>query len=157
VIEAVEAIRGVPHLSGVGPRGVAACIDACLSGLVFGLPLTIALGVRQRETLTDGTVSYTWSSDGRVVVLWIVITFVYFVVFEAVAGATIGKLLLGLRVRYEDGSPIGIGASFARNAFRAIDAFPYFLPYVAGAMSIWNGSKRQRLGDRAAGTIVVFK
>ena len=159
-MDAVETIRAIPHLAGVGSRGVAACIDVFLSGLMFGVPLTIALGDRHRELLTDGpttTVSYTWSAGGRVTVVWILLTFVYFVVFETAAGATFGKLLLGLRVRYEDGTPIGVGAALARNTFRVLDAFPYFIPYFAGAMAIWSSPKRQRLGDRAAGTIVVFK
>jgi uncharacterized RDD family membrane protein YckC len=160
LIDSVEAARAVPHLAGVGSRGVAACIDVFLSGLAVGVPLTIALGDRHRELLTDGsttTVSYTWSAGGRVTVLWLLLTIVYFVVFETAVGATFGKLLLGLRVRYEDGTPIGFGASLARNLFRVLDAFPYFLPYLAGAISIWSSSKRQRFGDRAARTIVVYK
>jgi uncharacterized RDD family membrane protein YckC len=111
-----------------------------VSGLFLGLLLTIALGERHRETTSDATgvgVSYTSTGDSKVFFLWALLTLGYFIVFEALAGATLGKLLLNLRVRCEDGSRIGLG--------------------LVAAVSIWGNRKRRGLGDRAAGTIVAFK
>jgi uncharacterized RDD family membrane protein YckC len=159
-METTENLRIVAHPVGVGPRAVAAFIDALLSGLVLGVPLTIALGERHRETLTDDTgttVSYTWSGDNKVFFLWLLLTLGYFIFFEAYVGATVGKLILNLRVRQEDGTPIGLEAALTRNVCRLVDAFPYFLPYLAGAIAIWGDPRRRRLGDRAAGTIVTFR
>ena len=48
--------------------------------------------------------------------------------------ATLGKLLLGLRVVNVDGSRIGWGASIIRNLLRIIDALPFF--YLFGAILI---------------------
>jgi uncharacterized RDD family membrane protein YckC len=77
----------------------------------------------------------------------------YFVCFEAAAGATPGKRLLGLRVRAADGGPIGWQQALVRNLLRLVDGLPLF--YLVGAVLIWSTPARQRLGDRVAGTAVV--
>ena len=76
----------------------------------------------------------------------------YYVVFEVVAGGTIGKLVTGLRVVGEDGNSISWGQALGRNLLRVVDAlFFYFI----AAIFVWTSSKRQRLGDRAANTFVI--
>jgi uncharacterized RDD family membrane protein YckC len=79
----------------------------------------------------------------------------YFVVMEGSIGATLGKLAVGVRVRDEDGSPLGWGPAFIRNLARLVDAFPYVVPYVVGAVAVWSGPTRQRLGDRWGHTVVI--
>jgi uncharacterized RDD family membrane protein YckC len=71
----------------------------------------------------------------------------YFIVPEARSGATLGKRLLRLRVVSEAGNRIDWTASVLRNLIRPIDAFGGFLFAL--------GARRQRLGDRAANTVVV--
>ena len=79
--------------------------------------------------------------------------FIYFIVFEAISGATIGKLITRLRVvRERDGGPIGWGPAVIRNLFRFIDGFLF---YLIGFVIICFSSKHQRLGDIVAGTIVI--
>lgn len=73
---------------------------------------------------------------------------------EAVQGATIGKMLLGIRVVRLDGSPIGWGQSITRNLLRIIDQIPYGIPYLLAAILIWTSFTSQRLGDRVAHTVV---
>jgi uncharacterized RDD family membrane protein YckC len=92
-----------------------------------------------------------------VFVIWVVLTLGYFIIFETWFGGTIGKIVLGLRVRQDDGTPIELEAALLRNLLRIIDCFPYFIPYFLGALFIWAGSDRQRLGDRVAGTIVTWR
>jgi uncharacterized RDD family membrane protein YckC len=75
----------------------------------------------------------------------------YFVVLEATCGATLGKLLVGVRVRTTAGNPIGWMASLARNLLRVVDV----CFCCVGAILIWTSTCRQRLGDRAARTVVV--
>jgi uncharacterized RDD family membrane protein YckC len=79
-------------------------------------------------------------------------TTVYYIVMEAACGATVGKLLLGLRVRGADGAPVAVRAAIARNVLRVVDGLFFYLP---GAVLVWSSPRRQRLGDRVAGTVVI--
>jgi uncharacterized RDD family membrane protein YckC len=54
-----------------------------------------------------------------------------------------------------DGSQIGFTASLVRNLLRIVDAIPFFIPYLVGAIIIWSTKLNQRLGDQAAKTVVV--
>jgi uncharacterized RDD family membrane protein YckC len=77
----------------------------------------------------------------------------YYVVFEATWGATLGKFATNLRVvRESEGAPIGWRAAFLRNLLRPIDGL---VLYLVGFIAICVSSKRQRIGDKVAGTIVV--
>jgi uncharacterized RDD family membrane protein YckC len=67
-------------------------------------------------------------------------------------GATLGKLAAGIRVRTKEGQRIGLRASVIRNLMRFIDGIGV---YLVGAISIMLTKRNQRLGDLAAGTIVV--
>ena len=79
--------------------------------------------------------------------------FAYYVVLEAVCGATLGKLATNPRVvRESDGGRIDWSASVIRNLLRLIDGL---VLYVVGFIAICVSPKRQRIGDRVAGTIVV--
>lgn len=76
-----------------------------------------------------------------------------FIAQEALFGATIGKWLTGIRVVALDGGRASFGAVVLRNLLRPLDAAPGF--YLIGALSIALSPRAQRLGDRAAGTLVV--
>lgn len=78
---------------------------------------------------------------------------VYFVVWEAAASRTPGKMAVGLRVLTTSGRPIGWRAAALRNLLRAADMLP--VAYVVGVVSMALSSRFQRLGDLAAGTMVV--
>ncbi len=74
-----------------------------------------------------------------------------FSVVEARDGRTPGKALLGLEVRYLDGTPCDWRAAVIRNAFRFLDWFPGV--YMIGGFAIASTRRRQRLGDQAAGHV----
>jgi uncharacterized RDD family membrane protein YckC len=78
---------------------------------------------------------------------------VYLTVVEVLAGRSLGKLLLGLRVVGLDGTPAKPGALATRNILRIIDVglwlFPLFIIIVFPL--------RQRAGDVAAGTLVIME
>jgi uncharacterized RDD family membrane protein YckC len=131
----------------VGRRFLAYLIDVILLGLV-----TVPFGSFE---LQDGTASYR--VVGLPFLLQQLVWIAYFVILEATVGATVGKFALGIRVRRDDGSKLDWGASIVRNVLRIVDAFPYFIPYLLGAILVWSSPTRQRLGDRAANTIVVRK
>lgn len=131
---------------GIGRRFVAWLIDALITGLAW---------VPFAETESgDGVYSISW--QGTDFVLPVLITFAYFVVLEGTAGATIGKVVLGIRVRRIDGTRIGLGPAAVRNLARVVDAFPYVIPYVVGAIAVRRSETKQRLGDRWAKTVVIL-
>jgi uncharacterized RDD family membrane protein YckC len=101
-------------------------------------------------------------ADGSV---WLMLAFpaVYVVLGVAVltglAGGSPGKLLVGLRVVREDGSPAGLGPSFIRTALWIVDGFPgycfcFFAP-VVGFIVMMTTKRHQRVGDLVAKTYVV--
>jgi membrane protease YdiL (CAAX protease family)/uncharacterized RDD family membrane protein YckC len=75
--------------------------------------------------------------------------FNYFALCEWRWGQTIGKNVMGMRVISTDRGKITYGQSSIRNLLRLVDFF------VIGWVMIATGEKRQRLGDKAANTVVV--
>ena len=59
-------------------------------------------------------------------------------------------------VKEADSSPISYGDAFVRTILLFVDAVPYLIPFLLGAVLIWTSDKKQRLGDRIAHTIVVL-
>jgi uncharacterized RDD family membrane protein YckC len=131
----------------VGRRFVAIFIDSIIVGLV-----TAPFGTYRVD---NGSVNY--SSAGGGFLLQIIVWLAYFTILEATVGATVGKLALGVRVVNADGTKLDWGPALVRNVLRIVDAFPYFIPYLVGAILVWSSPTRQRLGDRAASTVVVRK
>jgi hypothetical protein len=82
------------------------------------------------------------------------VVFVYDVLFEVFAGGrTPGKRRTGLRVVRESGAPVDLRSSSIRNIVRLVDEAVTL--YLAGMISIVVTKRNQRLGDLAAGTLVV--
>jgi uncharacterized RDD family membrane protein YckC len=89
------------------------------------------------------------------------LTLVYFVVQIGygiltewlLRGQTLGKRLCGLRVEDEQGLRLRFSQVVIRNLLRFLDSLP--LLYFVGGVTALISSKGQRLGDIAAGTVVV--
>lgn len=78
----------------------------------------------------------------------------YYLLFESFnGGRTPGKAAFGIRVIRVDGSPLGFGAVTIRNLVRLVDFLPGF--YAVGLIAIVSSKRNQRLGDLAAGTVVI--
>jgi uncharacterized RDD family membrane protein YckC len=134
-----ERAWGTLENAGIPLRFVALLLDAVL--VVYPLFFVVAF----LYPVVDGS---TW----RGVFFYVASVFAYFVVTEAVTGATLGKRMVGIRVVGENGEPITFGAAFVRNLLRCVDAlFFYFVGFIFAILS----TRGQRLGDRAAHTIVV--
>jgi len=131
---------------GLGRRFVAWVVDGLITGLAW-LPFAETSSV-------DGTYSIRW--DGIDFLIPLLITLAYFVLLEGAFGATVGKVVLGIRVRALDGTRIGFGAAAIRNLARVVDGFPYLIPYLVGAIAVSRSDIDQRLGDRWAKTVVVL-
>jgi uncharacterized RDD family membrane protein YckC len=67
------------------------------------------------------------------------IVLAYFTLFDAMAGATPGKLVLGLRVIGPEGGKPSLQQSLAREAFTIVGAVPFAGPFLALAAWIWIG------------------
>ena len=81
------------------------------------------------------------------------IEWLYPVIFEVLKGATPGKKAMGLAVVHDDGTPVGLPASMIRNLLRVVDFLPIF--YGVGLISTLADPDFRRLGDLAAGTLVI--
>lgn len=87
-------------------------------------------------------------------VLWFVVNWGYFVVLEwMLGGQSLGKKFMGLRVLSDDGVRITFLQSCVRNLFRLLDSMPLF--YLVGGSFAFFSREGKRLGDMAAGTLVV--
>jgi uncharacterized RDD family membrane protein YckC len=86
--------------------------------------------------------------------LQFVIEWGYFLFFElAMGGRSLGKRTLGLRVLRDGGRPLGLRESLVRNALRVVDMLP--ANYLVGLVAMVVSPEGKRLGDIAAGTVVV--
>ncbi len=116
-------------------RGPAFLLDT----LLVSLPVALILGA-QTQLLT--LILATMAAE-----------FFYFALSEGVLGTTLGKRVFGLRVvRASDGRPCGPFAAVIRTVLRLVDNILLSLP---GITFIVSSPRRQRLGDRAARTLVV--
>jgi uncharacterized RDD family membrane protein YckC len=133
------------RLGGVGSRFAAGMIDFAIKGAlvtVIALIFGISLG---------GIPALIVSAAG----LLFAMVF-YDILFEVRAGGrTPGKRALGLRVVMADGRPVGLRASAVRNLLRLVEGLP--LSYVPAIVSILVTRSNQRLGDLAAGTVVMHE
>ncbi len=129
--------------AGVGPRLLAWLIDWSIwFALAFILiPLSFALFGKFGVGLFLIVLFFLW---------WF-----YDVYFEvARRGATPGKKAMGLRVVHDDGTPVSWNASIVRNLLRSVDYMPFF--YFFGLLSSLLNKDFKRLGDLAAGTLVIY-
>jgi uncharacterized RDD family membrane protein YckC len=88
------------------------------------------------------------------VILGFVVLAGYFLVSEAVwNGQTLGKRAARLRVVGDHGEPLTLGQAAIRNLVRIVDFLPFF--YAIGMLTLFINGRGKRLGDFAAGTLVV--
>jgi len=125
-------------------RLTASIVDSVVIGIIW-VSVTFVTGGKWGPSLESLTAN---SSDFFLALF----AFAYFFVCEGLFAATIGKAALALRVFTSDGELCTFGSSFKRNILRFVDWLPIF--YLVGAISVLTSSKRQRIGDRLARTIV---
>lgn len=147
----IDTPEGVPlelTLAGVGSRFAAALIDYLIEAVILvALLLVLAYGVGLSPS--SGSVGVAVWVLGFFFVFW-----GYNVGFEVLnSGRTPGKALNRIRVVLESGAPVTFGPSAVRNVIRLIDILP--AAYLVGMTSILVTRRNQRLGDLAAGTLVV--
>lgn len=139
-------------LAGIGSRFIAVLIDTLIwgAGLVV---LGLVVWAFQPALQAFNGLSYQWTVAISTLALF-ALNWGYYTLFEAFwHGRTPGKRVARIRVIQRSGRAIGIFESMARNFIRYVDQFPFF--YAVGVIAVFATRQHQRLGDLAAGTLVV--
>jgi uncharacterized RDD family membrane protein YckC len=160
------------ELAGVGTRLAAAAVDA---GLKF-IAKCVIIGLIFLTSLTGIMSGNAEAEQASVMVVTLTVIFVFFAVdwgyhvaFESLwSGQTPGKRWLGVRVIREGGYPVDFRTVVIRNLMWAVDMLPIVpiaivpgvweipvITYAFGIAAIMLSARHQRLGDMAAGTVVV--
>jgi uncharacterized RDD family membrane protein YckC len=137
-----EGIELTLRLAGPVPRALAWSIDLAIRvALVFAVSLAAsALGK---------------AGTGLILLAWFFVEWLLPAWFEAAwNGQTPGKRAMGIAVLNDDGTPLRWPAALTRNLLRAADFLPLF--YGVGLAAMLSNRDFKRLGDLAAGTVVVY-
>ncbi len=140
--ETPEGILLELRLAGPVVRACAWAIDAVIRGVLY-----IGLGILLSYLGQMGT--------AVMLILFFVIEWFYPVFFEVRSGMTPGKQVMGVWVIHDNGTPVSLPSSLVRNLLRTADFFPLF--YGAGLLTMLMNRQFKRLGDLAAGTLVVYR
>lgn len=148
----LDTIRAIPtpegieltlRLAGPLPRAIAWLIDLLLRAAVL-LLLGWTLGMLG---------GFGW---GIILIFAFLLEWLAPAAFEVWAdGSTPGKKAMGLMVLHDDGTPVDWSAALVRNLLRAVDFLP--IGYGLGLTAMLIHADFKRLGDIAAGTVVVYR
>ncbi|MEO7402613.1 MAG: RDD family protein, partial [Burkholderiales bacterium] len=125
------------------PRGLAWAIDTCLR---FAVLIVLSIVMSGFGGIGQAIVLITWFLLEWIVPAWCEVRW---------GGATPGKKAMKLVVVHDDGRPIRWPAALTRNLLRAVDFLPML--YGFGLLSTLINRDFKRIGDLAAGTIVVYR
>jgi uncharacterized RDD family membrane protein YckC len=156
-----ESIAITYELAGLGSRFLAVMIDLLvqlvLTALVVGALAFLGsrAGASATPSASDPAYKILYAIAIAIIAFMIfVIYFGYFIAFELWwAGRTPGKRVLGIRVVRDAGFPIDVGAAIVRNVVRVFEFGLAF--YALSALVALGSRENKRLGDFAAGTIVI--
>jgi uncharacterized RDD family membrane protein YckC len=153
-IDTPEQVALEFSLATVGSRFLALAVDSLIQfALTAALLLAVALGVWLSSTTVEAAGPWLMA---MLVLGAFLVNFAYFAVFESVwNGQTPGKRLIGLRVIHASGRPVSVFEAILRNVVRIADQLPGI--YAIGILSVFLTERSQRLGDLAAGTVVVHE
>ena len=148
-VETPEQIDIQFQQAGIGSRFYAALIDTALLTLIS----LVGYYVNRQFISELGDIVGNWlSALGGVIVF--ALFWGYYIAFEVTTnGQSVGKRVLGLRVIKEGGYPIGFADAAIRNLVRIVDFLPFF--YGVGLICMLANKNWRRLGDLAAGTLVI--
>jgi len=143
-----EAVALELRPAGVGSRGIAFLIDYAIQIVVLIVLVLIA---------TNVLVGVDDAAGATFVIVSIVVVYLgYPVGFEALwRGRTLGKAAMGLRVVRDDGGPIRFRHAFVRGLVGVVVDRPGITYALAALIPMLTTRRSKRLGDLAAGTVVV--
>ena len=146
-VDTPEGVEIELNVAGPVVRAMAWLVDFALRAVIY-IVLFFALVV------TVPSYSEVGLMTGVLSILAFVLEWLYPTLFEGLSGTTPGKRWAGLRVLQDDGTPLTFPSAIIRNFLRAVDFLP--LLYATGLVAMNNNKRFQRLGDLAAGTLVVY-
>jgi uncharacterized RDD family membrane protein YckC len=151
-IDTPELVSIEMPLAGIGSRFIALLIDYLIWGAGFLVLVVVALFILP-GIHAFSKISAQWAVAILIFLIFLV-NWGYFTLFEAFwDGRTPGKRVAKIRVIQKSGRAIGLFESMARNFVRYVDQIPFF--YAVGVITMFATRQHQRLGDLAAGTLVV--
>lgn len=163
-IETPEHIELQFTLAGIGTRFLAWLVDKMvqLGGIAVIVIMISSIFFFMEYTLPAAALvtkyvkmTGPWILALAVLVLGIIMSG-YFILFEYFwSGSTPGKRSMNVRVVRKDGRPITLFDSAVRNILRVVDIL--FMVYPIGLVVMFIDSKNRRLGDLAAGTLVIVE
>ncbi len=137
-------------VAGLGGRSLAFLVDWHIRLLIavcwFAATIGVALAAGSEER--PYLLIWVWLPAAAVYLL-------YHPVLEVLFGRTPGKKWAGLRIVTRDGHRPTAGALLLRNIFRIIDSLPAY--YVIGIFTVLFNRNALRIGDIAAGTLLVYE
>jgi len=143
-------------LAGIGSRFIALLVDTLIwiAGFILLVLFLAILPTNNSTTSETSEKSKEWAVAIVIFIIFLLF-WGYFTLFEAFwNGRTPGKRVARIRVIQRSGRAIGLIESMTRNLVRYIDMQPFGF-YIVGVIAIFATRQHQRLGDLAAGTLVV--
>lgn len=148
--------RNVAHenyrYAGLWHRFLALFLDFVFLSCLF-FPITRIIKGTWIMGVSDHRWVSGWIVTDPICLVFLAIIAVYFIVLEGLVGATLGKLVVGIRVIDADGARPGLTRSIIRNVLRIVDSLPVL--NILGVVLIARAVDRARFGDRIAGTRVI--
>ena len=154
-VETPENILLQRKLAGIGTRFIAGLFDALILGALFLVLIILfvsagSIGLLDLVTGKGGI----WLT-AILYLLFFLLNWGYFVFFEMIMnGQTVGKRAMGIRVVKVEGGAIAFTDIVIRNFLRVVDGLG---GYAVGGICMFFTDKVQRLGDLAAGTVIVIE
>src|SRR5438309_6959719 len=147
VISTPERVAFQYEIAGIGSRFLAQILDSLVITVIL-----IAI------TILATSMGGLFGSGELALLIEIILGFIllagYFLISEAAwNGQTLGKRAARLRVVGDHGEPLTLGQAAIRNLVRIVDFLPVF--YAIGMLTLFINGRGKRLGDFAAGTLVV--
>lgn len=150
-----EKVQLKLNIAGIGSRFAACFIDSIFQSLLLAFLVAGALLLHASGLIRWEMHNFRdYLLLAVLLILGFAILYGYFIFFENIwNGQTPGKRFLHLRVVGENGSPVTFLAVLIRNLIRIFDVLPS--GYAVGIAAVLLSKKNQRLGDLAAGTLVI--
>ena len=151
-VETPEHVEVQFELAGVGSRMAAGLLDLLFVWL--GILLLVMAWSVIRDALLPGSALRGWLAAVMILLVFCLV-WGYFTLCEALnGGRTPGKQVLGIRVVMDTGRSLTPSAAVLRNLIRFLDCY-FPVPFAPALLTMFLHPSNKRLGDMAAGTIVV--
>ncbi|MGC1376595.1 MAG: RDD family protein [Anaerolineales bacterium] len=150
-IDTPENVAFGYNVAGIGSRFLAALVDTTVIVLLQLLAIGASAFALSEAKLMSSLGAWASAIFGLVAFLFF---WGYYIFFEMLwNGQSPGKRWAGLRVIRTDGTPVTLAESIIRNLVRLIDFMP--IGYGIGIVTMFSNDQARRLGDLAAGSLVV--